>query len=131
MIAVDTNVLVRLIAADDQGQLALARSLFENESIFISKTVLLETEWVLRSAYRVAPENLAVAIRRLLGLSKVTVESGAAVGQALEWYDSGFDFADALHLASAAPAAGFATFDRNLVRLARSAENAPVVSFLA
>ena len=126
MIAVDTNVLVRLIAADDPGQLALARSLFEHESIFIPKTVLLETEWVLRSAYRVAPDVLAAAIRRLLGLSNVTLEGGATVGRALDWYDSGFDFADALHLASCGPATGFATFDRMLARRARSIRSAPV-----
>ncbi len=131
MIAVDTNVLVRLIAADDPRQLALARNLFEQESVFIAKTVLLETEWVLRTGYRVAPEILAAAIRALLGLSNVTMEDRSAVGQALDWYDSGFDFADALHLASSARATGFATFDRKFERLARSVENAPAVALLA
>lgn len=51
MIAVDTNVLVRLLTADDPKQLAAARSLFASDPIWVAKTVLLETGWVLRSLY--------------------------------------------------------------------------------
>lgn len=55
MVAVDTNVLVRLLVNDDARQARRARALFEREEIFISPTVLLESEWVLRSAYGLAP----------------------------------------------------------------------------
>ena len=51
MIAVDTNVLVRLLTGDDLKQAAAARSLFAAGPIWIAKTVLLETAWVLRSLY--------------------------------------------------------------------------------
>lgn len=49
MIAVDTNVLVRLPTGDHAQQATAARSLFAAEPIWIAKTVLLETGWVLRS----------------------------------------------------------------------------------
>ena len=48
MIAVDTNVLVRLLTGDEPEQAAAARRLFASEAIWIGKTVLLETGWVLR-----------------------------------------------------------------------------------
>jgi predicted nucleic-acid-binding protein len=51
MVAVDTNILVRLLTGDDPKQAAAARSLFASEQIWIAKTVLLETGWVLRSLY--------------------------------------------------------------------------------
>lgn len=51
MIAVDTNVLVRLLTGDHLGEETAARSLFSSGSIWIAKTVLLETGWVLRSLY--------------------------------------------------------------------------------
>ena len=46
MTAVDTNVVVRLLAQDDPKQTAAARALFSAGSIWIAKTVLLETAWV-------------------------------------------------------------------------------------
>lgn len=44
--------MVRLLVADDTGQSASARELFERGDVLILKTVLLESEWVLRFAIR-------------------------------------------------------------------------------
>ena len=52
MTAVDTNVVIRLLTADDPKQAAAATSLFAAGPIWIAKTVLLETGWVLQSGYR-------------------------------------------------------------------------------
>ena len=71
MIAVDTNVLVRLLTGD---QAAAARSLFMSESIWIAKTVLLETDWVLRSLYRSEASAVHDALTRVLGLENVHAE---------------------------------------------------------
>ena len=50
MIAVDTNILVRYLTNDDAEQAQLAIDLLNgSEHIWLPKTVLLETEWVLRS----------------------------------------------------------------------------------
>ena len=60
MIAVDTNVLVRLLTGDDSKQEA-ARSLFAREPIWIAKTVLLETGWVLRGLYGLEETEIRAA----------------------------------------------------------------------
>ena len=44
MLAVDTNLVVRLLANDDTVQTHRAAAFFASEQIFISKTVLLESE---------------------------------------------------------------------------------------
>ena len=62
MRAVDTNILVRLFVNDDPKQAAAARQVVAAEPIFVSKTVILELEWVLRSLYRHAPDAIASAI---------------------------------------------------------------------
>jgi len=119
MIAVDTNVLVRFLVRDDARQAARAAALIRANEIWVCKTVLLETEGVLRSLYGFSPESLAGALRSLAGLRTVFLEDELAVAKALDWLQEGLDFADALHLASAGNARRFATFDRKLARQAR------------
>ena len=74
MIAVDTNVLVRLLTGDEPKQEAAARSLFASEPIWIAKTVLLETGWVLSSLYGFEESAIHDAFTKLLGLKNVHVE---------------------------------------------------------
>jgi predicted nucleic-acid-binding protein len=118
MIAVDTNILVRLLTSDDPAQSEKAAALFTRESILIPKTVLLETEWVLRYSYKLPPPVILAAFRKVLGLPQVTIEDSSAVSGALTWYEGGMDFADALHLASVRKVDGFATFDARLKKRA-------------
>jgi len=119
MIAVNTNVLVRFFVRDNAEQSARAAALIQQEEIWISKTVLLETEWVLRSLYGFSPQSVAEALRRLAGLGTVLLEDELAVAKALDWLSRGLDFADALHLASVGNAKQFATFDRKLAKQAK------------
>jgi predicted nucleic-acid-binding protein len=114
MHAVDTNVLVRLLTEDDAAQLKRAVALFRKEAIFIPKTVLLETEWVLRRLYRLECAVVVNAFRKLSGLANVEIEQPLAVTQALQWCEGGMDFADALHLASSQTCRKFATFDEQI-----------------
>ncbi len=79
MIAVDTNVLVRLLTEDDPKQAAQARSLFIAEVIWISKTVLLEKQWVLHSLYGFQDSAITEAFSRLIGLRNVRVEDDESV----------------------------------------------------
>jgi predicted nucleic-acid-binding protein len=122
VIAVDTNVVVRLIVADDavQGQRA-ARLFAQASEIFVAGTVLLETAWVLQSAYGFPRDQVAEALRRFAGLPNVLVEDAEQMAAALELAQSGMDVADALHLAACPEAAPFYTFDRRLVRHAQAA----------
>ena len=119
MIAIDTNVLVRLVVADDAAQARRAKRLVEKSQVSVATTVLLESEWVLRSAYGFAPREISIAMRRLLGLPNVSPDAPGVVAQALDAYDAGLDFADALHLASAPRISGFYTFDRRLAKAAK------------
>jgi predicted nucleic-acid-binding protein len=116
MVAVDTNIIVRILADDDPRQAKRAVALMEKNEIYISKTVLLETEWVLRHAYGIDATAIISGFHKLLGLPHVVMEDSWAVFQALSWYEQGLDFADALHLASSPKAAGFASFDKSLIK---------------
>jgi len=128
MIAVDTNVLVRYLVHDDAKQAARATDLIRGNEVWVSKTVLLETEWVLRCLYGFSPESVIGALKALAGLRTIFLEDEVAVAQALDWVKEGLDFADALHLASAGRATRFATFDRKLARQARHATALETIS---
>lgn len=121
MLAVDTDVLVRLIVADDASQAGRARALFERNRIFVGDTVLLETEWVLRSSYALPRAEVHAHLLALAGLPQVELESPERIARALAWYGRGMDFADALHLAGCGDGVSFATFDRRLAAAARKA----------
>ncbi len=121
MTAVDTNVLVRLLAGDDVKQAAAARSLFAAGPIWIAKTVLLETGWVLRSMYGFDESAIRDAFAKLLGLKNVHAEDEPAVAAALALGVHGIELADALHLSSRPPGAAFVSFDQPFVRGAKQA----------
>ena len=121
MIAVDTNVLVRFITNDDAAQAKRARLLIEAGPVFVAKTVLLELEWVLRGAYGLDRPTILKAVRGLLGLPALTAEDESNVARAVDWYEAGMDFADALHLASSGQQSAFATFDHSMRKRASKA----------
>lgn len=116
MVAVDTNVIVRLLTKDDPSQYEQAYKLFATEAIFIANTVILETEWVLRFAYKFSSSHIVETIRLLLGLPNVNVENADQVITALLWHERGLDFADAFHLAASQACDIFFTFDKRFVQ---------------
>ncbi len=118
MIAIDTNVVVRFLVNDDREQARRARALIEGEDVFVATTVLIETESVLRSAYQLPRQQLIDALRAFLDLPRVSAQDREGAGAALDWAEQGMDFADALHLASAAGCVAFASFDRGLKQTA-------------
>lgn len=119
MIALDTNVIVRFLVNDDKQQARRARILIEAGNVHISPIVLLETEWVLRSAYGFGADDILLFFRALLGLPGVSVGAPMQVAAALSGYEQGLDFADALHLSFSAEMETFATFDVKLLRRAQ------------
>jgi predicted nucleic-acid-binding protein len=127
MIAVDTNVLVRLLTGDDAKQAATARSLFAAGPIWIAKTVLLETGWVLRSLYGFEESAVRDAFTKLLGLENVHTEDEPAVAAALALTAHGIELADAMHLSSRPSGAAFVSFDQSFVRRAKRAGATDVV----
>ncbi|MCY3929869.1 MAG: type II toxin-antitoxin system VapC family toxin [Acidobacteria bacterium] len=121
MRAIDTNVVVRYLTGDDPEQAARARNVVETGNVFVSTTVLLECEWVLRSVYGLAAKDAAAALRAFSGLPGVTVERPNLLVEALDRAEKGVDFADALHLGAAAHCETMLTFDRDFISSASGA----------
>ena len=119
MRAVDTNVVVRLLTQDDLAQAARAAALIKREQVWVAKTVMLETGWVLRSLYGYKQKEVIAALRSFSGLKHVRLEDSHLIARALDWADAGMDFADALHVASMGPATSFVSFDEKLVARAK------------
>jgi len=133
MISLDTNVLIRVLTADDLAQLKVALTIIRSgEPLWVCKTVMLETEWVLRYTYKLSREAILVGLQGILGYRALQVESRGTVLQALRLYEKGMDFADALHLVSSTEADRFATFDRELAKAAKThgGDDIPAVELL-
>ena len=119
MLALDTNVVVRYLTGDDPEQAARARAAIDAGPVFVSTTVLLECDWVLRSVYGFGGEEVAAALRAFAGLPTVSVESPAMLAEALDRAAAGMDLADALHLGAAAGCEAMLTFDRRFIETAK------------
>ena len=124
MIALDTNVLVRLLLVDDPAQSAKARRLVERaeadgEPIFVSQLVLCETVWVMQSTYAMPRREIDRMLSNLLASSTLTIRDADQALRALEAFRAGKgDFADYVirEHASAAGCKTVATFDRALLK---------------
>jgi predicted nucleic-acid-binding protein len=127
--SLDTNVLARFFIDDpDDAQALLQRPAAVaalSEPTFVTVTVLLELEWVMRGFYELPRADIERVLRALLGIGHVTVEDRGPVLDALDLFGEGMDLADALHLARSRRAAAFVTFDRRLARRAAGAGSAP------
>jgi predicted nucleic-acid-binding protein len=123
MRALDTNVLARFFVDDaDDAQAARQRPAAVaalSERSYVSVTVLLELEWVMRGFYELPRRDISRVLRALTSIEHISLEDRNAVLAAVDAYDKGLDFADALHMARSSRASGFATFDRRLARRAK------------
>lgn len=118
-VGIDTNVIVRVIVKDESQQYKASLLLVQEIETYICHTVLLETVWVLESVYKLSKANIIRSLRLVLGLPKVSSEDSQIIAQAINWYDLGLDFADALHLSKMQSYSAFYTFDKALIREAR------------
>jgi predicted nucleic-acid-binding protein len=102
VLGLDTNVLVRLLVADDAAQTRRARALVERavereEPVLVSLPVIIETEWVLRSRYALDKAAILASLGGLLAARELTFEDEPAVEEALyRWRDSAAGFVDCL-----------------------------------
>ena len=102
MIGLDTNVLVRFLARDDEDQFDRVRKLIRREAqtdepVRISLLVLLETEWVLRSRYKLTKSEILDAFSALLSAVDLSFEDEPSIEETLfVWKDSSAQFADCL-----------------------------------
>jgi predicted nucleic-acid-binding protein len=134
MRALDTNVLARFFVDDaDDAQAARQRPAAIAalaERAFVSVTVLLELEWVMRGFYELPAREVSRVLRALASIEHITLEERDAVLVAVDSFDKGLDFADALHLARSSRASGFATFDQRLAKRAKALALTPPVELL-
>lgn len=135
MRALDTNVLARFFVDDvDDAQAAKQRPAAVaalSERSFVSVTVVLELVWVLRGFYELPTRDVSRVLRALAAIEHVTLEDRDAVLVAVDAFDKGLDFADALHVARSSRACGFATFDKRLAKRAKGLALVPPVELLA
>lgn len=123
MMALDTNVLVRFLVADDMAQHRRAVKLVERasstgEPLLVTDVVLCELVWVLTFSYKVPRPRVIDTLRQLLHARQLQVVSSDAVSRAIDAFAAGRgDFADYLirEQARAAGANSVATFDRALL----------------
>ncbi len=126
MLSIDTNIIVRALIGDNPLQSNKARELIKANRVWVSTTVLLEVEWVLRGAYKLPKPDVIASLTNFAGLSNVTLEEPERVAKALDWSVRGMDFADALHLAAAQSFDSFVSFDQDLVTRANAIGTGPV-----
>ena len=128
MIALDTNVLVRLVTGDDPAQAQrVAARLDGGDAYFVPLTVALELEWVLRGAYRLPTEQIIASFEALLSIRNVRFAEDQALTRALAHYGAGIDFADALHLEASSGCSVMLSFDAKLRSRARRAKLLPTI----
>jgi predicted nucleic-acid-binding protein len=131
MNAVDTNVLARFFVTDpddaesDKQHPAAVRAM--SEKVFVSASVFLEFEWVLRGFYQLPKAQIEQILEALCGLENVHLESRGKILSAMNGYQMGLDFADALHLTSASSCELFHSFDQKLKKRAKALSHTPGV----
>lgn len=107
MIALDTNVLVRLVTRDDEAQAQRAKAVFdthagEDGGLFVADIVLVELCWTLARSYELSRADIARTVHALLDNASIALESPTAVKRALVHFETGnADFPDCLIVAKA------------------------------
>lgn len=125
-LALDTNVLVRLLTDDDTAQAQRAQQAIDQAAangadLWLSTIVLCELVWVLDRAYGYTRPQCQRALSAVLGFSGFRIDQAAEVRSAYKaWQAKGGDFADHLigHQMQALGCAAVLTFDKKAAKLA-------------
>lgn len=99
MIALDTNVLIRLITEDEPQQVKVVQDVMmmaENHKIkiIILSEVLIETVWVLESAYDCSRDEISMYLENILAIETLFFPDFSVIQKAVEQYKVKGDFAD-------------------------------------
>lgn len=122
MIAIDTNVLVRVLIDEpsETAQITAARALVASaQNVFVSQVVLVETVWVLESAYQMPKAEVLKALDHLVANAAFSLDEEARCSAAVRLFQqSNADFADCLILTTCrARGLELHTFDKRLSKL--------------
>lgn len=118
MQALDTNILIRFLTNDDPKQSRVAERLIQQKKCSIALTVFLEAEWAMRIMMGYPSALIIRAYRDLLELENIYVPQSSELMQALDGYEAGMDFGDAIHAAQLSAEDTFLTFDKAFVKKA-------------
>ena len=124
MIALDTNVLVRYLAQDDEAQFQVAADLIEgctsDDPMYVCREVMIELVWVLERSYKYSREEIAEALLSIVTASQLSVENAQDIASVVNLYrKEGYDFADLMirQAAQRAESRILKTFDQKLAKL--------------
>jgi predicted nucleic-acid-binding protein len=129
MIALDTNLLARLLLRDDEAQHQRVKALLKKprQTFTAPVTVFLELVWVLESR-DCSVKEVVMGLTALLDLPNFKPDSADAIREALRNYERGLGFADSLHLALSEGEQSFMTFDKAFARQAKKMGLSPDVA---
>jgi predicted nucleic-acid-binding protein len=125
MIALDTNIIVRFLVRDDEKQAQAVYARFKQaeagrEALFVPLMVVLETMWVLESAYEKSRADILDSFEELKSMPILEFEQEEILQSLLsEGRKSNADLSDIL-IALAARAQGCSggiTFDKKAAKL--------------
>ena len=128
-LAVDTNVLARALVDDGSEQARRSRALLSEKEIFVPDSVLLETEWLLRSVMKLDRTQINRTFATLVASANIRFSNRRGVADVIASHDAGLDFADAMHLHASDGCEGLASFDTDFKRRAKKIAGAvPIVT---
>jgi len=120
MLAVDTNVLVRLLTRDNLKQ-AHAAEQFVAKGAWVSHLVLAETVWVLEAVYERTAAQLIAALELMLVHETLVLQDADTIRSALAHFRKkpvlGFSDCLVLEIARKAGHLPLGTFDKALATL--------------
>ena len=119
-IAVDTNLFVRALVREPSDQGRIAEHLLSTSRFVVLSSVLLKSEWVMRGIMKIPRQTINDLFVAALEMDAFEFVDALPVSVAVKAHAAGMDFADALHVALSEEADVFTTFDRDLVRLAKT-----------
>lgn len=123
MKAIDTNILARFFLEIENNPKSVQQKIIAtkilSKPVYVSLTVILEFEWVMRGVYKLDKPTILNIYRALQRLPTVTIEDKAILDNVLLLFEQGLGFADALHLAQTLSLQGFITFDNNFYKRAK------------
>jgi len=95
MIGLDTNVLVRYFVDDDENQHKIARQLINQNNVYITNIVLVESYWVMKRLYKLDRQQLITLFACLLAMSNAEFENEVVFANAfIKFKALNCDFAD-------------------------------------
>ena len=119
-LAADTNVLARALTDDGSEQSRRAVECFRDNQIFVPDTVLLETEWLLRSRLGLNRDQVNGLFWTLLSSPQILFDDRTRVANATIAHGNGLDFADAMHLFASHECEALVTYDEDFIRNSRN-----------